>query len=226
MARVVATAALALLSVLPSEARFDNLQGRIDYESGGLRAVTAPSKFDQTLSFGSQVVPVAGFNGTSVVFGGSCGVAYKALPFALQCKPELTLMLPDNAKGLLQNPGPIVFGATAGLIVGRDAVNTASMALDLQFAARTPDLDFNTGWLEAFGFAGKVAGVAVPPSGASSVTLFNVLVPDLADEFCLLQVMPTLVQPFPPVCRAGRNAQGILVDDGHGYLRQDRGAQL
>jgi hypothetical protein len=197
MARVVATAALALLSVLPTEARFDNLQGRIDYESSGVRAVTAPSVFDQTLSFGSQVVPVPGFNGTSVTFGGSCGVAYKALPFALLCKPELSLTLPDNAKGLLDTPGPIVFGATAGLVLGRDAVNTASIALDLQFAARTPDLDFNTGWLDAFGFAGKVAGVAVPPPGASSVTLFSVKVPDLANEFCLLQLMPTLVKPFP-----------------------------
>jgi hypothetical protein len=196
MARVALVAALAVLAV-PAEARFDNLQGRIDYDGSSIRAVTAPSVFDQTLSFGSKVVPVAGLNGTSVMFGGSCGVAYKSLPFALLCKPELTLVLPDNAKGLLENPGPILFGASTGLVLGRDAVNTGSMALDLQFAARTPDLDFNTGWLEAFGFTGKVAGVAVPPVGASSITLFQVAVPDLANEICLLQLMPTLAKPFP-----------------------------
>ena len=196
MARVALVAALAVLAV-PAEARFDNLQGRIDYDGSSIRAVTAPSVFDQTLSFGSKVVPVAGLNGTSVMFGGSCGVAYKSLPFALLCKPELTLVLPDNAKGLLENSGPILFGASAGLALGRDAVNTGSMALDLQFAARTPDLDFNTGWLEAFGFTGKVAGVAVPPVGASSITLFQVAVPDLANEICLLQLMPTLAKPFP-----------------------------
>jgi hypothetical protein len=196
MARV-AVAALAVLAVLPAEARFDNLQGRIDYDGSSIRAVTAPSVFDQTLSFGSKVVPAAGLNGTSVTFGGSCGVAYKSLPFALLCKPELTLVLPDNAKGLLENTGPILFGASAGLVLGRDAVNTESMALDFQFAARTPDLDFNTGWLDAFGFTGKVAGVAVPPVGASSITLLQVAVPDLANEICLLQLMPTLVKTFP-----------------------------
>ncbi len=53
-------------------------------------------------------------------------MAYTSLPFALLCKPELRLVLPDNAKGLLQNPGPILFGASAGLVLGRDAANTGS----------------------------------------------------------------------------------------------------
>jgi MYXO-CTERM domain-containing protein len=191
---------LAASAAVPAaEARFENLEGRIDWLDIGLRTVTAPTKYDQSLAFSTAALPVPGLSGTSVTFGGSCGVAYTALPFTVACRPTIALGLPDNGAPMLQNPGPLVFESLVGLVLGRDNADTRFMELDLQIGAKTPLVDFNTGWLEAFGFDGKVQPVAVPPTGAASITLKRVQVPDLSQDTCLFQFMPTLVAPVVPL---------------------------
>ena len=191
---------LAASAAVPAaEARFENLEGRIDWLDNGLRAVTAPTKYDQSRAFSTAALPVPGLSGTSVTFGGSCGLAYTALPFAVACRPTIALGLPDNGAPMLQNPGPLKFESLVGLVLGRDNADTRFMELDLQIGAKTPLIDFNTGWLDAFGFDGKVQPVAVPPVGAASITLKRVQVPDLNQETCLFQFMPTLVAPVVPL---------------------------